>query len=87
MVRAIATASYLSLFWAVGVLMIKGKLDAGDFLILGSAMSAILIRANEALRTLGKSLKAPRSDLKQLERWIELGRKGLASRWDGRLRA
>jgi ATP-binding cassette subfamily B protein len=43
-VRAIATASYLSLFWAVGVLMIKGKLDAGDFLILGSAMSAILTR-------------------------------------------
>jgi ATP-binding cassette subfamily B protein len=46
-IRAIATASYLSLFWAVGVLMIKGKLDAGDFLILGSAMSAILVRLQQ----------------------------------------
>ncbi len=46
-VRSIATASYLSLFWAVGVLMIKGKLDAGDFVILGSAMNSILTRLQQ----------------------------------------
>jgi ATP-binding cassette subfamily B protein len=46
-IRAIATASHLSLFWAVGVLMIKGKLNAGDFLILGSAMGAILTRLQQ----------------------------------------
>ncbi|MEA2710343.1 MAG: hypothetical protein QOF78_2944 [Phycisphaerales bacterium] len=46
-IRAIATASHLSLFWAVGVLMIRGKMNAGDFLILGSAMSAILMRLQQ----------------------------------------
>jgi ATP-binding cassette subfamily B protein len=46
-VRAIATASHLSLFWAVGVLMAKGKMYAGDFLILGSAMGAILTRLQQ----------------------------------------
>lgn len=46
-IRAIATASHLTLFWAVAVLMIKGKLDAGDFLILGSAMGAILTRLQQ----------------------------------------
>ncbi len=46
-IRAIATASYLSLFWATGVLMIKGKLNAGDFLILGTAMGAILTRLQQ----------------------------------------
>ena len=46
-IRAIATASYLSLFWAVGVLMIKGRLAAGSFIILGSAMSAILTRLQQ----------------------------------------
>ena len=46
-VRAIATASYLSLFWAVGVLMIKGQVNAGTFIILGSAMSAILTRLQQ----------------------------------------
>jgi ATP-binding cassette subfamily B protein len=46
-IRAIATASHLTLFWAVAALMIKGKLDAGDFLILGSAMGAILTRLQQ----------------------------------------
>jgi ATP-binding cassette subfamily B protein len=46
-IRAIATASHLSLFLAVGVLMIKGKLDAGDFLILGTAMGQILTRLQQ----------------------------------------
>jgi ABC-type multidrug transport system fused ATPase/permease subunit len=46
-IRAIATASHLSLFWAVGALMIYGKMNAGDFLILGSAMSAILTRLQQ----------------------------------------
>jgi ATP-binding cassette subfamily B protein len=46
-IRAIATASHLSLFFGVGVLMIRGKLFAGDFLILGSAMGAILTRLQQ----------------------------------------
>jgi ATP-binding cassette subfamily B protein len=46
-IRAIATASHLSLFWGVGVLMIKGKLNAGDIVILGTAMGAILTRLQQ----------------------------------------
>lgn len=43
-IRGIASASYLILFFAAGLLMIHGKLRAGDFLILGSAMGQILSR-------------------------------------------
>jgi ABC-type multidrug transport system fused ATPase/permease subunit len=43
-IRGIASASYLILFLAAGLLMIHGKLRAGDFLILGSAMGQILSR-------------------------------------------
>ncbi len=46
-IRTIAMASHLSLFLAVGVLTIKGKLLPGDFLILGSAMGAILGRLQQ----------------------------------------
>jgi ATP-binding cassette subfamily B protein len=43
-IRGIASASYLVLFLAGGLLMLGGKLRAGDFLILGSAMGQILSR-------------------------------------------
>jgi ABC-type multidrug transport system fused ATPase/permease subunit len=43
-IRGIASASYLVLFLAGGLLMLEGKLRAGDFLILGSAMGQILSR-------------------------------------------
>ncbi len=43
-IRGIASASYLILFLAAGLLMIHGKIRAGDFLILGSAMGQILSR-------------------------------------------
>ncbi len=46
-IRAIGSASHLSLFMVVAVLMIKGKLDVGDFLILGSAMGTILARLQQ----------------------------------------
>ena len=46
-IRSIATASLLSLFLVAAVLMIKGKMDAGDLLILGGAMSAILSRLQQ----------------------------------------
>ncbi|MGI8922471.1 MAG: ABC transporter ATP-binding protein, partial [Fimbriimonadales bacterium] len=46
-IRAIATASHLSLFLAAGVMIIKGKLQPGDFVILGSAMAAILGRLQQ----------------------------------------
>ena len=46
-IRTIAMASHLSLFLAVGVLMIKGKMNAGDFLILGTAMNGILTRLQQ----------------------------------------
>jgi ABC-type multidrug transport system fused ATPase/permease subunit len=43
-IRSIATASHLSLFLAAGILMIKGRMQGGDLLILGGAMGAILAR-------------------------------------------
>lgn len=46
-VRGIATASNLTLFMAAGILIIKGKLNAGDFLILGTSMGAILGRLQQ----------------------------------------
>ncbi len=46
-IRLIATASYLSLFLAGGILLVKGSMKVGDFLILGSAMGAILGRLQQ----------------------------------------
>ncbi len=46
-IRAIASASHLSLFWVAAIFFIKGKLDAGDFIILGSAMGSILTRLQQ----------------------------------------
>src|SRR5204862_1589610 len=43
-IRAIASASHLSLFLLAAIFVIKGELHVGDFLILGSAMSQILTR-------------------------------------------
>lgn len=46
-IRSIAMASHLSLFLAAGILIIKGKLNAGDFVVLGAAMGAILTRLQQ----------------------------------------
>src|SRR5204862_7352345 len=46
-IRAIATASHLSLFWLAGLLIIKHKLEDGDLVILGTAMGAILTRLQQ----------------------------------------
>ncbi len=46
-IRGIAIASHLSLFLAVGILMIRGRLDPGDILMLGWAMGAILGRLQQ----------------------------------------
>jgi len=52
-IRSIATASLLSLFLVAAVMMIRNspdgrnKMDAGDLLILGGAMSAILSRLQQ----------------------------------------
>jgi ATP-binding cassette subfamily B protein len=46
-IRGIATASHLSLFLFAGILTIKGKLQPGDFVVLGSAMGAILTRLQQ----------------------------------------
>jgi ATP-binding cassette, subfamily B, multidrug efflux pump len=46
-IRGIAMASHLSLFLAVGILIIHGRLSVGDFLILGAAMGAILSRLQQ----------------------------------------
>lgn len=45
--RSIATASHLALFLAAGVLIIKARLTAGDVLMLGAAMGAILNRLQQ----------------------------------------
>jgi ABC-type multidrug transport system fused ATPase/permease subunit len=41
-IRLIAMGSHLTLFFAVAVLVIRGNLSAGHFLILGAAMGSIL---------------------------------------------
>ena len=46
-IRGIASASHLSLFFVVAVLIIQGKLGPGSFLVLGSAMGAILGRLQQ----------------------------------------
>lgn len=46
-IRSIAAGSHLTLFLAGGILIIKGKLDAGDILMLGAAMGAILNRLQQ----------------------------------------
>jgi ATP-binding cassette, subfamily B, multidrug efflux pump len=46
-IRSIASASHLSLFLVAGILMIHGKLQAGDLVILGGAMGTILARLQQ----------------------------------------
>jgi len=46
-IRAIASAAFLSIFFLSGVLILKGKLPAGYFLFVGSAMGAILNRLQQ----------------------------------------
>ncbi len=46
-IRSIATASHLTLFLAAAILIIKCKFNAGDILILGAAMGAILSRLQQ----------------------------------------
>jgi ATP-binding cassette subfamily B protein len=45
--RGIATAANLMLCGAAGILILKGKLNVGDMLVLGSAMGAILGRLQQ----------------------------------------
>jgi ATP-binding cassette subfamily B protein len=46
-IRSIATASHLSLFLVASILMIYGKLKAGDLVILGGAMGTVLARLQQ----------------------------------------
>ncbi len=46
-IRSIGTASHLLLFAAVGVSIILGRLSAGDFVILATAMNALLTRLQQ----------------------------------------
>jgi ATP-binding cassette subfamily B protein len=46
-IRSIAMASHLSLFLVAGILMIHGKMKAGDLFMLGGAMGAILGRLQQ----------------------------------------
>lgn len=46
-IRSIAMASHLTLFLTAGILVIKGQLLAGDLLMLGAAMGAILGRLQQ----------------------------------------
>jgi ABC-type multidrug transport system fused ATPase/permease subunit len=46
-IRSIAMASHLSLFLVAGILMIHGKMGAGDLFMLGGAMGAILSRLQQ----------------------------------------
>lgn len=46
-IRSIATASYLLLFLAAGVMIVRGNLSIGALLVLGGAMSQILARLQQ----------------------------------------
>jgi ATP-binding cassette subfamily B protein len=46
-IRMIGHGSFMLLFMAAGILIIRGKLMAGDLLILGSAMGAVLGRLQQ----------------------------------------
>jgi ABC-type multidrug transport system fused ATPase/permease subunit len=46
-IRSIAMASHLSLFLVAGILMIHGKMGAGDLFMLGGAMGTILARLQQ----------------------------------------
>jgi ATP-binding cassette subfamily B protein len=46
-IRTIATASYLTLFLAAGVMIIHGWMTVGSLLVLGGAMSQILARLQQ----------------------------------------
>jgi len=46
-IRSIAMASHLSLFLVAGILMIHGKMAAGDIFMLGGAMGTILNRLQQ----------------------------------------
>lgn len=46
-IRTIAMASYLSLFLLGGILKVQGKIQAGDLMIIGGAMAAILSRLQQ----------------------------------------
>ncbi len=46
-IRSIAQASYMMLFFATGLMVINGKMVVGDFMILQMAMGAILMRLQQ----------------------------------------
>jgi glucosylglycerate hydrolase len=48
-------------------------------------MSALLVQANVSLLWLAQRLGVKGSVRAQLQRWVALGRKGIASRWDAKL--
>lgn len=56
--------------------------DTNPFLVKDVLMSAILVRANEALLEIGNIVGAPDEDRSTLLRWIERGRRGLEECWD-----
>ena len=56
--------------------------DTNPFLVKDVLMSAILVRANEALLEIGGLIGAPNEDRATLLHWIERGRRGLEERWD-----
>ncbi|MEJ7872863.1 MAG: trehalase family glycosidase [Rubrobacteraceae bacterium] len=56
--------------------------DTNPFLVKDVLMSAILLRANEALLEIGDLIGAPDEDRATLQHWIECGLRGLEERWD-----
>ncbi len=59
--------------------------DTNPFLVKDVLMSAILVRANEALLEIGDLIGAPDEDRATLRHWIERGRRGVEERWDADL--
>jgi glycogen debranching enzyme len=55
------------------------------FLVKDVLISGILIAANEALLRIAEVAAAPDADRREIERWIERGRRGLDRAWDAEL--
>ncbi|CAN5259854.1 hypothetical protein BH18ACT10_BH18ACT10_00470 [soil metagenome] len=83
-------AVYDRFIWLVELIRRTGCDDAviqatSPFLVKDVLMSAILVRANEALLDIAEIAGAPQGDLATIRAWIERGRQGLDERWDPEL--
>ncbi len=79
--------TYDRFIWLVELIKRTGCDDrvvhaTSPFLVKDVLMSAILVRANEALLEVAELVGAPDEDKEKISAWISRGHEGLAGRWD-----